>query len=175
MWGTCEAPGPRLELEVYVARQQVLRERGRHLEAICQPGSGLSARLMEEGFPVHELSMNGAVNYSAGIWRIRQILVKGRFDVLNTHSRSDTVIAAIAGRLAGTPLIVRTRHLAKSPGSLWSYTRLLNKVIAIRDYFASQLLNRGVKRDDLDTVFTAVQPLQRVPHSALRDQLQIGS
>ena len=152
-----------------------MRERGHHLEAICQPGSGLSARLMAEGFPVHELPMNGAVNYFAGIWRIRQILVKGRFDVLNTHSRRDTVIAAVAGRLAGTPLIVRTRHLAKSPGSLWSYTRLPNKVIAISDYVASQLLNRGVKRDDLDTVFTAVQPLQRVPHSTLRDELQIGS
>src|SRR3546814_3840831 len=36
---------------------------------------------------------------------IRSVLRRGRFDVLNTHSRRDTIVAGCAGRLAGTPLI----------------------------------------------------------------------
>ena len=64
--------------------------------------------------------MDGPLNYLKGVAIIRGILRAGRFDVLNTHSRRDTVIAAAAGRLAGTPLIVRTRHLSNKVGSLWS-------------------------------------------------------
>lgn len=87
-----------------------LRERGHTLEAICQPASKLSSRLQAEGFRVHEFLMDGVSNYTRAVYGIRGILARGKFDVLNTHSRRDTVIAAMAGRLAGTPLIVRTRH-----------------------------------------------------------------
>ena len=58
----------------------------------------------------------------------------GRFDVLNTHSRRDTVLASIGARLAGTPLIVRTRHLAKPIHSLYAYTWLAHRVIAVSRY-----------------------------------------
>ncbi|WP_313698385.1 glycosyltransferase [Achromobacter sp.] len=150
-----------------------MRDRGHHLEAICQPGSGLAARLSQDGFQVHEVPMDGMVNYSTGIWRIRRILRDGRFDVLNTHSRRDTVIAALAARIVRTPLIVRTRHLAKPPGSLWSYTGLPHKVIAISGYVAQQLLDRGVSQNDLELVFTAVPPMERAPSSTLREELRI--
>ena len=151
-----------------------MRDRGHHLEAICQPDSILSTRLAGEGFRVHTIPMDGTVNYIAGVWRVWRLLIEGQFDVVNTHSRRDTVIAATAGRLARTPLIVRTRHLAKPPGSLWSYTGLPHKVIAISDYVAGQLLDRGVRRDDLDTVFTAVQAMKRLPASTLREELGVG-
>lgn len=151
-----------------------MRERGHHLEAICQPDSGLSKRLSEEGFTVHIVPMDGTRNYLAGIRRVWRLLRDGRFDVLNTHSRRDTVIAALAARLTSTPLIVRTRHLAKRPGSLWSYTGLPHKVVAISAYVAQQLLDRGVKQGDLATVFTAVQAMQRAPQSTLRAELGIA-
>ena len=44
--------------------------------------------------------MDGPLNYLKGVAIIRGILRAGRFDVLNTHSRRDTVIAAAAGRPA---------------------------------------------------------------------------
>ena len=83
---------------------------------------------------------------------IRGILRAGRFDVLNTHSRRDIVIAA-AGRLAGTPLIVRTRHLSNKVGSLWSYTRLPHCVTTVSDHVRQHLIDRGVPPDRVATVY----------------------
>ena len=87
-----------------------MRERGHHLEAVCQPQAELGGRLREAGFKVHNLLMDGPVNFLRGVSALRRVLRGGRFDVLNTHSRRDTVLASIGARLAGTPLIVRTRH-----------------------------------------------------------------
>lgn len=152
-----------------------LRERGHVLEAICQPGSRLGSRLKEEGFRVHELLMDGVSNYVRAVLEIRRILFRGKFHVLNTHSRRDTVIAALAGRLAGTPLIVRTRHLAKRPGSLWSYTGLPHRVVAVSNYVASQILERGVPREHVATVYDAIpSPLPSVRPSTLRKELGIA-
>uniref|UniRef100_UPI003D28D208 glycosyltransferase n=1 Tax=Alcaligenes xylosoxydans xylosoxydans TaxID=85698 RepID=UPI003D28D208 len=89
-----------------------MRARGHHLEAICQPTALLAERLSDAGFTVHTLEMDGPVNYVKGVIAIRRILREGRFDVLNTHSRRDTVIAAESGRLAGTPPLVPNRHLS---------------------------------------------------------------
>ncbi|WP_129242286.1 glycosyltransferase [Achromobacter veterisilvae] len=148
-----------------------MRERGHLVEAICQPGSGLQAKLTDEGFVVHTVRMDGAAGYLRSVCKIWRILRRGGYDVLNTHSRRDTVIAALAARLAGTPLIVRTRHLAKPPGSLWSYTGLPHKVVAISEYVAKQMRERGVAKRDLQTVFTAVNLPPRPESSTLRAEL----
>lgn len=97
-----------------------LRARGHHMQAACQPHAQLTERLRDQGFTVHTLLMDGPVNYVKGVARLRTILRDERIDVLNTHSRRDTLLAGLAGRLANTPLIVRTRHLANRPGSLLS-------------------------------------------------------
>ncbi|PNM90247.1 glycosyltransferase family 4 protein [Achromobacter xylosoxidans] len=151
-----------------------LRERGHTLEAICQPASKLSSRLQAEGFRVHEFLMDGVSNYTRAVYGIRGILARGKFDVLNTHSRRDTVIAAMAGRLAGTPLIVRTRHLAKRPGSLWSYTRLPHRVVAVSDYVATQMIERGVPQSHVATVSDAIPISPNDGRSSLREELGIA-
>jgi len=150
-----------------------MRDRGHVLEAICQPHSLLRERLEKEGFTVHCLEMDGMANYFHGLYRVARILGEGRFDVLNTHSRWDTVIAAAAGRLAGTPLIVRTRHLARPPGSLWTYTGLPHKVITVSEYVREQLINRGVRPGDVSTVYTAIPAMRRQAQSSLRSELYI--
>src|SRR3546814_14810256 len=101
---------------------RAMRAHGHHMEVLCQPHAPLGQRLAAEGFTVHTLPMRGPANYLKGVWRVRRILIDGRFDIVNTHSRRDTLLAGVAARLAGTRLIVRTRHLAIRPGSLQSYT-----------------------------------------------------
>jgi len=150
-----------------------LRDRGHILEAICQPHALLRERLEKEGFTVHCLKMDGVANYFLGLYRVAEILRNGSFDILNTHSRRDTVIAAAAGRLAGTPLIVRTRHLAKPPGSLWTYTGLPHKVITVSEHVREQLINRGVRPEDVSTVYTAIPAMRRQEQSSLRSELYI--
>ena len=46
---------------------RAMRDRGHHLEAICQPSAMLVPRLRDEGFTVHEVPMAGSANFYKGI------------------------------------------------------------------------------------------------------------
>ncbi|MGY6271067.1 glycosyltransferase family 4 protein [Achromobacter denitrificans] len=151
-----------------------MRARGHHMEAICQPRAQLAERLADAGFAVHTLEMDGVANYLKGVATIRGILREGRYDVLNTHSRRDTVIAAAAARLAGTPLIVRTRHLSNKVGSLWSYTRLPHRVTAVSDHVRQYLIERGVPAEKVATVYSPIVLPPPVERSTLREELGLA-
>ena len=148
-----------------------MRERGHHLELVCQPGAELGDRLSEAGFTVHRLVMDGAGNFLRGVVFMRRLLRRERFDVVNTHSRRDTVLAAIAARLAGTPLIVRTRHLAKPINSLYAYTWLAHRVIAVSRYVRTQLLEGGARPESVATIHSPVVLPQVREGACVRDEL----
>lgn len=153
-----------------------MRARGHHVEAICQSRAQLVQRLGDEGFTVHRVDMDGVANYIKGVAAVRRILMAGRYDVLNTHSRRDTVIAAAAGRLAGTPpLIVRTRHLASKVGSMWSYTWLPHRVTTVSDHVREYLITRGVPRDRVVTLYSPIVPPAPIARSTLRDELGLAA
>jgi len=152
-----------------------MRERGHYLEAICQPDAELTERLREAGFVVHTLFMDGVVNIVRGVFAIKKILQAGQFDVLNTHSRQDTLIAAPAGRLAKVPLVVRTRHLASPVGSLLTYTWLPHRVTTVSHHVRRQLLGRGVPPDHVKAIYTPVVLTPRLAHSTLRDELKLSA
>ncbi|NMK49135.1 glycosyltransferase family 4 protein [Achromobacter sp. Bel] len=151
-----------------------MRARGHHVEAICQPKALLVDRLSDAGFTVHKVAMDGAMNYLKGVAAVRRILKDGRFDVLNTHSRRDTVIAALSARLAGTPLIVRTRHLSNKVGSMWSYTCLPHRVTTVSDHVRNYLIERGVPPNKVATVYSPIVLPPPVEHSTLRDELGLA-
>lgn len=150
---------------------RAMRDRGHYLEAICQPHAILTERLRDEGFTVYSLFMDGAVNFYKGVLKVRRILKAGRFDVLNTHSRRDTVLTGIAGRLAGTPLIVRTRHLARKPGSLLSYTIIPHRVTTVSHHVRQGLLDRGVPAGHVATVYSPIDLPPKIDVSSLRQEL----
>jgi len=150
-----------------------MRTAGHHMEALCQPHARLTQCLREEGFRVHTLLMDGPRNYVSGVLQVRRLLKAEGFDVLNTHSRRDTMLAGVAGRLAGTPLIVRTRHLAAKPGSLLSYTGVPHRVIAISEYVRRLLLDRHIDPTRVATVYTPVPLSPVVQHSSLRGELGV--
>jgi glycosyltransferase involved in cell wall biosynthesis len=152
-----------------------MRERGHYLEAICQPDAELTERLREAGFVVHTLFMDGVINIVRGVFQLKKILQAGRFDVLNTHSRQDTLIAAAAGRLANVPLIVRTRHLASPVGSLLTYTWLPHRVTTVSHYVRRQLIERGVPAEHVQAIYTPVVLTPRLEHSSLRDELKLSA
>ena len=148
-----------------------MRAQGHHMEAICQPDALLTQRLLDEGFVVHMMYMDGFFNIVAGIFIIWRILKHGKFDVLNTHSRQDTIIAATAGRLASTPLIVRTRHLSSKVNALLSYTWLPHCVITVSNYVRNLLIEKGVSPSLVETIYSPLVLADRVEHSSLREEL----
>lgn len=151
-----------------------MRERGHYLEAVCQPHAQLTDRLRKEGFVVHTMLMDGPLNYMKCVARLAPVFRRGRFDVINTHSRRDAVIGASAGRLARVPLLVRTRHLANKIGSLFSYTVLPNRVVTVSDHVRGLLLAKGVDPDHVATVYSPIQLPPVVEHSTLRSELKLA-
>ena len=148
-----------------------MRNAGHHLEAVCQPHAELTLRLQGAGFVVHTMEMDGPMNFIRGVVNMRRILKHGRFDVLNTHSRRDTIICATAGRLAGTPLIVRTRHLANRVNSLLSYTWLPHCVTTDSHFVRSQLITKGVAPELIENIYTPVFKPAPIDQSTLRQEL----
>jgi glycosyltransferase involved in cell wall biosynthesis len=133
-----------------------MRARGHHLEAVCQPHAELTQRLRDAGFKVHTVDMHGPVNFVRSVAFMRHVVARGRFDVINTHSRSDTVRAAMGARLTRTPLIVRTRHLAKPINSLYAYTWLAHRIIAVSQHVRGQLLDGGAPPAAVATIHSPI-------------------
>ncbi|MCD0502068.1 glycosyltransferase family 4 protein [Bordetella petrii] len=151
-----------------------MRARGHHLEAVCQPHAQLVPRLRDAGFTVHTMPMGGLANYLKGVAAMRRILRDGRYDVVNTHSRIDTLIAGTAGRLFGVPLIVRTRHLANRAGSMLSYTWLPHRVTTVSETVRRNLVSRGVPEAHTATLYTPVVLPPPIEHSPLRGELGLA-
>lgn len=149
-----------------------LRERGHHLEVACRPGAQLGDRAAEAGFTVHRISMRGGGDLIAA-WKIFKLLRRERYDIVNTHSGHDSLLAGLAGRLARTPLIVRTRHLALAISSLATYKTLPHKVVAVSDWVRKYLISEGVPANDVTTIYTGIEPPALVSRSTLRDELHL--
>jgi hypothetical protein len=101
---------------------------------------------------------------------VRSILERHRFDVLNTHSGHDSLIAGMAGRLAGTPLIVRTRHLALPITSLATYNWIPHCVVAVSHYVRNYLISAGMQESRVETIYDGIVRPEPLTHSTLRDE-----
>jgi glycosyltransferase involved in cell wall biosynthesis len=131
--------------EIYIYRQMLcMRERGHHMALLCQPGARLADLVRSAGLPVYLLKMGGARRLLTGIHAVRQLVRREGFDVVNTTSRIDTLIAATGARLVGTPLVVRSRHLMSPINSRLTYTALPHRVITVSRYVHNMLVDRGI-------------------------------
>ncbi len=131
--------------EIYVYRHlQAMRARGHEMSLLCQPGARLGALAEDDGFTVHRLKMGGLARLLGGIGKVAKLVRRHRYDVVNTTSRRDTLIAAAGARLAGTPLVVRSRHLMSPVNSLLTYTVLPHRVVTVSNYVRQLLTERGI-------------------------------
>ncbi|KMY85176.1 Glycosyltransferase [Candidatus Paraburkholderia calva] len=150
-----------------------LRERDHTVELLCLRDANLGIRCAEHGFVVHHASMRGG-NMRSMI-RVKALLQRRRFDVLNTHSGHDSLIAGAAGWFASTPLIVRTRHLALPITSLTTYTWIPHRVIAISHYVRRYLISAGVPENRVHTIYNGIPKPDLPANSTLRAELRIGA
>lgn len=82
---------------------------GHRMVIACQPGSPLAVNAGKKGIPVEEVRIRGQFDVRA-IRDIYRIIRKHRITVVNTHSSRDNWVGSLAAKLAGVPLLVRTRH-----------------------------------------------------------------
>ncbi len=139
--------------EIYIFRHmQVMRARGHDVALLCQPDARLAKRARDDGFTVHTLRMGGLARLLRGIWSVSRLVRRERYDVVNTTSRRDALIAAAGARLGGTPLVVRSRHLMSPVNSLLTYTGLPHRVITVSNFVKQLLSDRGIPADHIGIV-----------------------
>jgi len=80
-----------------------------------------------------------------GVAALRKLLASRAFDVVNTHSSTDSWLAALAcATLANAPALVRTRHIsAPAPGNAatrWLYTRAARRIVTTGERLRAQVI-----------------------------------
>ncbi|WP_244145910.1 glycosyltransferase family 4 protein [Paraburkholderia caledonica] len=151
-----------------------LRALGHTVELVCSDNAMLGIRSQAEGFTVHHAPIHGGADVRSML-RIRTLLEQHNFDVLITHSGHDTLVAGAAGRLAGTPFIVRTRHLALPITSLVTYNWIPHHVVAVSHYVRNYLISAGVQESRVDTIYDGIVKPEPLTLSTLRDELGLDS
>tara|TARA_Y100001934_G_scaffold280349_1_gene386824 strand:- start:7818 stop:9146 length:1329 start_codon:yes stop_codon:yes gene_type:complete len=115
-----------------MAEMTGLRERGHRMLLAAPTESLILQRAVEAGFEVLALQ-NSKWSLPGNAFRLADWLGRHQVDVVNPHSSRDGWAAGIGGRLAGVPLIIRSRHFDVPFGArLFSravYTRLADHLI----------------------------------------------
>lgn len=163
--------------ERYVHRlMREMRNQGHSVEMLCQPHAELANTLREDGFTVHTFSMEQRfTDFWKNLLPIKRLIQERGYDVVNTNSRKDTIHVGAAARLAKKPLVVRTRHLAKSINSLLSYNWIPHRVITASHFVRDMVIQRGMKADHVDVVYPAVSLPTELPKQILREELGLAA
>jgi glycosyltransferase involved in cell wall biosynthesis len=152
-----------------------MRQRGHRLAFACDLRGELYRRARLRDFPVVPLVFGGRSNLSAW-YRLRQLLRKGKVDILNTHSSLDSWVGSLAWRSLRTrPLLVRTRHLSTRVRVNWP-TRWLyqnpNAIITTGQVTKELLMQRlGVPARRIFSIPTGVELTEFVPQEKNQELL----
>lgn len=87
-----------------------LMARGHHVEIATRESCWIAKEAHSRGIPTSFFPMARKFDFQ-GIRQLKNYLKQGQFDVVHTHSGIDAWIGGIAAKLAGTPALIRTRHL----------------------------------------------------------------
>lgn len=116
-----------------------------HEVVLLTPGCGaIYAGALELGIPVHDVLIERKRwRDFAALYRWCRAVVD-EFDVVNTHSSTDTWLAALVARsLRRFPPIIRTRHVStpvnNSPATRWLHTRAIAHIVTAGEALRQQL------------------------------------
>ena len=97
-----------------------------------------------------------------GLRAMRELLARERFDVVNTHSSTDSWLAALACRtLRAAPPLVRTRHISapvpSNAATRWLYGRATDRIVTTGERLREQVIREaGVPGDRVVSIPTGI-------------------
>ena len=112
----------RILLEVHEHLKQ-----GHRVSLLAPPESPLLKKAKDQGIEVIPLKIRHTFDLQA-LWRLKKILQEKEIEILHTHSSVDSWVASLAGKWAGVPVLVRTRHISVPAKTHW-----LNKIYLLPD------------------------------------------
>lgn len=162
--------------------------RARFDETVVLPrGSKLCPHLDDIG--VKYIEINGCAERSLDIFAIPRLwreIRRVRPHILNSHA---CLSARIAGRIAGVPTIIQTRHSSFPLAKIYDHRAvratvriasraLSDKIIAVAHIVEHDLEHMGVERERISVIINGARPLHRASESeikAARERLCIPS
>lgn len=129
------------ELRILTEAQGMIG-RGHRVTILCSPHTPLYAEAQRRGVPTAATAIDR--KRLRGLRELRRWLIENCPDVVNTHSSTDSWLAAIATMsLAHPPSIVRTRHISKSVPTNWP-TRWLYQSATTRIVTTGERIRRAL-------------------------------
>ena len=161
-----------------LAESQGLARRGHEVRILCAPQARIAAEAAAWQVPAVPLPI--AHKNLAGLRALAAWFREHDCDVVNTHSSTDSWLAALALRLAGRPCpIVRTRHISapvpRNPLSRWLYQSAAAMIVTTGEALRRELIEvNGFDAARLVSVPTGIDVARfrpgprRAPRAALR-------
>jgi glycosyltransferase involved in cell wall biosynthesis len=152
--------------------------RGHEVTLGCASTARIHAEASRYGVPVVDLPI--ARKNLSGLLALRRHLADLRPDVVNTHSSTDTWLAALAcATLRHGPPIVRTRHISapvpKNPASRWLYSGAVRYVVTAGEALRRQLIEEaGVVPERVTSVPTGIDIARFSPGDKRAARVALG-
>jgi len=143
-----------------LTEMEALRARGHRVKLAAPADSQIRARAMERGFEVRELDTR-KWRYPATVLGLRRWFREERVEVVNPHSSRDGWLAGVAGRWAGVPLLLRSRHIEIDYPNRWTsrlaFARLADHVLTTSDRISGRMVGElGLEPDRVSCVPTGI-------------------
>ncbi|MEK6245826.1 MAG: glycosyltransferase family 4 protein [Pseudomonadota bacterium] len=143
-----------------LSESQGLIRRGHDVRLVCPPEARIHSEAPNWGVPVVALPI-GKKRWR-GLRALTAWLRANRSDVVNTHSSTDSWLAALALLILGRQVpIVRTRHISApvphGPLSRWLYMRAAERVVTTGEALRQQLVEvNGFRASRIESVPTGI-------------------
>jgi len=143
-----------------LAESQGLTRRGHDVRLLCAPQSRIRAEAPNWGVPTIALPIDR--KRPVGLGALHQWFGAHECDIVNTHSSTDSWLAALALLALGRPVrVVRTRHISapvpRGPLSRWLYMRAAARVVTTGEAIRRQLIERnGFRASRIESVPTGI-------------------
>ena len=135
-------------------------DRGHRVVLHATTGSRIAAEAKGYGVPCLALPIGR--KRPAGVAALVGALRAGRYDIVNTHSSTDSWLAAVACRMMRhAPVLVRTRHVsvpvARDPGTRWLYRKATARVVTTGEALRAQLVHdNGLDPSRVESIPTGI-------------------
>ncbi|MBL8473230.1 MAG: glycosyltransferase family 4 protein [Rhodocyclaceae bacterium] len=155
-----------------------MQERGHQVRLVCPAEAHIYRRAQERGLTVTALPI--ARKRLPGMLALRAWLKAQAVDVINTHSSTDSWLAALAcASMPGAPAIVRTRHISApirdNRASRWLYGRATSHVVTTGEKLRETLIHEnGLSEDHVTSVPTGIDTERFAPGDGAAARRALG-
>ena len=152
--------------------------RGHQVMIACPPESRIFGEAPR--FGVDAISLPIARKSLRGLLAMRRLLAEQQADVVNTHSSTDSWLAALAcASSRRPPPIVRTRHISSAipdnAGSRWLYARVPRHVVTTGEALRLSLIEQfGLASERVTSIPTGIDPSRFQPADKTAARAELG-